>query len=312
MSDVTALLPGAFAIVLLGYAVSLSVAAVGAEATGEEIDPNQELMALGGANLGAALSSGFVVCGSLSRGVVIRRAGGRTQIVSLINAGMVLLTLMFALPLFFKLPSAALAAIVIQAMAGLIDPGYWRRLFRINRGEFAYALAALLGVLLLGILQGVALGVVMALVVLIRRVSRPGTAILGRLPGTSSYRDVVAFPNAETTPGLLIFRFNAPVIFANAAYFADRVRHLIAEAADPVHEVLIPAQQINQIDSTGAEQLVRLQAELERKGIAVSFAEVRSGVRETMRRTSLEEEIGADRFYESIEDGVRAFMKSAE
>jgi SulP family sulfate permease len=185
---------------------------------------------------------------------------------------------MFALPLFFKLPSAALAAIVIQAMAGLIDPGYWRRLFRINRGEFAYALAALLGVLLLGILQGVALGVVMALVVLIRRVSRPGTAILGRLPGTSSYRDVVAFPNAETTPGLLIFRFNAPVIFANAAYFADRVRHLIAEAADPVHEVLM----------------------------------VRSGVRETMRRTSLEEEIGADRFYESIEDGVRAFMKSAE
>jgi high affinity sulfate transporter 1 len=312
MSDVTALLPGAFAIVLLGYAVSLSVAAVGAEATGEEIDPNQELMALGGANLGAALSSGFVVCGSLSRGVVIRRAGGRTQIVSLINAGMVLLTLMFALPLFFKLPSAALAAIVIQAMAGLIDPGYWRRLFRINRGEFAYALAALLGVLLLGILQGVALGVVIALVVLIRRVSRPGTAILGRLPGTSSYRDVVAFPNAETTPGLLIFRFNAPVIFANAAYFADRVRHLIAEAADPVREVLIPAQQINQIDSTGAEQLVRLQAELERKGIAVSFAEVRSGVRETMRRTSLEEEIGADRFYESIEDGVRAFMKSAE
>jgi high affinity sulfate transporter 1 len=305
VSNVIALLPGAFAIVLLGYAVSLSVAAVGAEATGEEIDPNQELVALGGANLGAALSSGFVVCGSLSRGVVIRRAGGRTQVVSLINAGLVFLTLVFALPLFFKLPSAALAAVVIQAMSGLLDFGYLSRLFRINRGEFAYAMAALLGVILLGILEGVALGVILALVVLVRRVSRPGTAVLGRLPGSNQYRDIIAHPEAETTPGLLIFRFDAPVIFANAAYFADGVRRLIAEAADPVREVLIPAQQINQVDSTGSEQLGRLRAELERKGIAISFAEVKRGVREIIRHTNLEETIGADRFYESIEAGVR-------
>ncbi len=309
LGNVAALLPGAFAIVLLGYAVSLSVAAVGAQATGEEIDPNRELVALGGANLGAALSSGFVVCGSLSRGVVIRRAGGRTQVVSLINAGLVLLTLMFALPLFFKLPSAALAAIVIQAMAGLLDFGYLRRLFRINRGEFAYAMAALLGVLLLGILQGVALGVVLALVVLIRRVSRPGTAVLGRLPGTTTYRDVMIHPEAETIMGLLIFRFDAPVIFANAAYFADQVRRLVAEAVDPVREVLIPAQQINQIDSTGADQLARLRDELERKGVAVSFAEVKSAVRAMMRSTGLEDKIGADRFYESIEEGVTGFSR---
>ena len=312
LGNVAALLPGAFAIVLLGYAVSLSVASVGAEATGEEIDPNQELVALGGANLGAALSSGFVVCGSLSRGVVIRRAGGRTQVVSLINAGLVLLTLIVALPLFFKLPSAALSAIVIQAMAGLLDFGYLRRIRRINRGEFAYAMAALLGVLLLGILQGVALGVILALVVLIRRVSRPGTAVLGRLPGTSAYRDLAIHPEAETIPGLLIFRFDAPVIFANAAYFAAQVRRRVAEAADPVREVLLPAHQINQIDSTGAEGLGRLQVELERKGIAVSFAEVRSAVRGMMRSTGLEAKVGADRFHESIEGGVKEFSRRAQ
>jgi high affinity sulfate transporter 1 len=312
LQKVGALLPGVFAIVLLGYAVSLSVAQVGAQETGEEIDPNQELVGLGVANLGAAFSSGFVVCGSLSRGVVVRRARGKTQVVSLINAGLVVLTLVVALPLFFKLPYATLSAIVIQAMFGLLDFAYLRQLLRFNRAEFAYAMAALLGVLLLGILQGVAFGVVLALAVLIRRVSRPGTAVLGRLPGTDAYRDITAQPEAEALPGLLIFRFDGPVIFPNAGYFADEVRRLIAEAATPVRQVLIPAQQINQLDSTGADQLARLQAELEGKGIAFSFAEAKKALLETMRRTGLEDKIGADHFYESIEEGVQAFFQRQE
>ena len=269
-------------------------------------------MGLGVANIGAALSSGFVVCGSLSRGVVIRRAGGRTQVVSLINAGLVLLTLLVALPLFFKLPSATLSAIVIQAMCGLLNFAYLRRLLKIDRGEFVYAMAALFGVLMLGILQGVALGVILSLAVLIRRVSRPATAVLGRLPGTSDYRDVFIHPEAETLPGLLIFRFDAPIIFANAGYFADEVRRLIGEAATSVREVIIPAQQINQIDSTGADQLVKLHAELAAKGIALSFAEMKSGLREMFRRTGLEEKIGVNQFYQSIEDGVQAFLERQE
>ena len=309
IDKVAALLPGAFAIVLLGYSVSLSVATVGAQATGEEINPNQELVGLGVANLGAALSSGFVVCGSLSRGVVIRRAGGQTQVVSLVNAALVFLTLLFVLPLFFKLPNATLSAIVIQAMFGLLNFAYLRQLFRIDRGEFAYAMAALFGVLVLGILQGVALGVVLSLLILIRRVSRPATAQLGRLPGTDTYRDITVRSEAETLPGLLIFRFDAPVIFPNAGYFADKVRRLIAEAASPVREVLVPAQQINQLDSTGADQLTKLQTELGAKGILLSFAEVKSALLEVMRRTGLEERIGADNFYESIHDGVQAFLQ---
>ena len=312
VGKLAALLPGAFAIVLLGYSVSLSVAAVGAQATGEEINPNQELIGLGVANMGAALSSGFVVCGSLSRGVVIRRAGGRTQVVSLVNAGLLFLTLLFVLPLFFNLPNATLAAIVIQAMFGLLNFAYLRQLFRIDRGEFVYAMAALFGVLVLGLLQGVALGVILSLVVLIRRVSHPATAVLGRLPGTDTYRDITVRSEAETIPGLLIFRFDAPIIFANAAYFAEQMRQLISDASTPIQEVLVPAQQINQLDSTGANQLERLYTELEAKGISLSFAEVKSALREAMRRNGLEENIGSDRFFKSIHEGVQAFLQSQE
>jgi SulP family sulfate permease len=194
-------------------------------------------------------------------------------------------------------------------MLGLLNFAYLRKLFRIDRSEFAYAMAALFGVLVLGILQGVALGVVLALVLLIRRVSRPTTAVLGRLPGTDAYRDITIRSEAETIPGLLIFRFDAPIIFANGAYFAEQVRQLISDASTPVQEVLVPAQQINQLDSTGANQLERLWTELEAKGISLSFAEVKSTLREAMHRTDLEERIGLDHIYESIHEGVQAFLQ---
>jgi SulP family sulfate permease len=309
MDAITRLLPGAFAIVLLGYSVSLSVASIGARETGERIDPNQELIGLGFSNLGSAISSGFVVCGSLSRGVVIRRAGGRTQVVSLVNAGLVILTLLFLLPLFYKLPQAALAAIVIQAMTGLLDFKYLRRLFNIDRGEFAYAMIALVGVLLLGILQGVALGVLLALIVLIRRVSYPNSTELGRVPGTDKFRDVDANQQVETMPGLLIFRFDAPIIFCNVSYFASEIRRRIDDAHSPVSEILLPAQQINTLDSTGSAQLVAFSDELKARGIRLSVAEVKMSLLNMMRRTDLEAKLGADHFYDSIADGVSAFQQ---
>jgi MFS superfamily sulfate permease-like transporter len=306
---IIALIPGALAIVLLGYSVSLSVAAEGAQSTGEAINPNQELLALGISNIGAAVSSGFVVCGSLSRGVVIRRAGGRTQIVSMVNAGLVLITLLFALPLFYKLPDATLAAVVIAAMSGLINFKYLKNLYRINRSEFVYGIAALLGVLIFGILQGVALGVILALIFLIRRVSRPATAVLGRLPSTNDFRDMKIYPEVASVPGLLIFRFDAPIIFINARNFADEVRRLIKEATTPIKEVLIAAVQINQIDSTGADQLNKLQSELETKGIILSIAEAKSGLMEVINKTGLDKKIGTENFYKSIGDAVQGFSQ---
>jgi SulP family sulfate permease len=303
------LIPGALAIVLLGYSVSISVASVGAQYTGEEINPNQELLAHGIANIGAAFSSGFVVCGSLSRGVVIRRAGGQTQIVSMINAGLVLLTLIFALPLFYKLPDATLAAVVIVAMLGLVNFKYFKNLYRINRGEFLIGMAALFGVLIFGIMQGVALGVILALVVLIHQVSRPTTAVLGKLPGTNEFRDKNVFSEVESTAGLLIFRFDAPIIFVNARNFADEVRKLIKASETTIHEVLIAAVQINHIDSSGADQLSKLQSELDSKGIALSIAEPKSALMKNIINTGLQEKIGANNIFSSIEEGVKAYSQ---
>ena len=303
VTSVMALLPGAFAIVLLGYSVSLGVAAVGAQSTGETIDPDQELVGLGVANLGAAISSGFVVCGSLSRASVILRAGGRTQLVCLINAALVVLTLLFLMPLFYRLPQATLAAIVIVAMSGLLNLGYFRELYHISRGEFAYGMAAFVGVLGLGILQGVALGVVLALVVLIRRVSHPETAVLGRLPGTTAYRDIRVHAEAETIAGLLIFRFDAPIIFTNVGFLSGEIRRFIGEAPEPIRLVVIAAQQINDLDSTGEDQLRKLGAELEGKGIQLAFAEVKHRLREPLQR------MGADFHFESIEDAVQEFSQ---
>jgi MFS superfamily sulfate permease-like transporter len=297
LKKIAPLLPGAFAIVLIGYSVSLGVASVGVKQTKERIDANQELIGLGVANLGAGLSSGFVV------------SGGKTQVVSFINAILVVLTLLFALPLFSRLPQATLSAIVIQAMSGLLNFAYFKRLLRIDKAEFAYAMAALFGVLVLGIMQGVALGVVLSIVVLIKRVSRPATAVLGKLPGTENYRDINIHKEAETFPGLLIFRFDAPVIFINASFFASRVRHLIDEAPILIREVVVEAQQINQLDSTGADALEKLKDELDVKDIVFSFAEVKSGVKEAMRRTGLENIIGADNFYKSLEEGVQIFLQ---
>lgn len=170
-------------------------------------------------------------------------------------------------------------------------------------------MAALFGVLVLGILQGVALGVILSLAILIRRVSRPVTAQLGRLPGTDAYRDITVRSEAQTVPGLLIFRFDAPIIFANASYFADEVRRLISDATSPVREVLVPTQQINHLDSTGADQIAKLQAELGARGISLSFVEVKAALLEVMRRTGLEERIGKDNFYESIHEGVQMFRQ---
>ena len=292
MEMVASLIPGAFAILLLGYSVSLSVASISAEATGEKVNPDQELIGLGLANIGASFSSGFVVSGSLSRGVVIRRAGGQTQVVSIVNASLVLITILFVLPLFSKLANAALAAIVIQAMLGLMNIGYLRRLFKIDRGEFAYAMAALFGVLIFGILAGVALGVILSLALLIKKVSRPGTAELGRLPNTDSYRDISVHTEAETVPGLLVFRFDGPIIFANAGFFADEVHRLISAAETPVKEVLIPADQINHLDSTAANLLERLKTELEAKGISLSMAEVKYKLRIASEKDELDKKNG--------------------
>ena len=312
LEQLLTLIPGALAIALVGYAQSYGMAKEAAETTGGELDNNQEMLAYGVSNAASGLSSGFVVGGSLSRTSTVIGSGGRTQLTSLVNAGLVILTLLFLMPLFQNLPNAALAAIVIQAMTNLLNPGYFRKLYRVSRTEFWYSLATFLGELFLGILPGVLIGVITSLLALIRRGTRPGTAIIGRMPDKETYRDITFYPEAETVPGLLIFRFDSALFFSNAEYFTHEIRRYVATAEVPVQQVLINAETMNDIDTTGADQLIVLQESLEKDGIVLAFAKVRDPMREMMRLSGAEEAIGVDNFYPSVSEGVRAFIKESK
>ncbi len=308
-SNARALVNGALAIVLLDYAESLGAAKAAAQITGGEIDPHQELIGLGMANLGAGFSSGFVVAGSLSQSAVSRDAGGKTQMAALFHALFILLTLLFLMPLFANLPEAALGAIVVKAMIQMLDFGYFRCLRTISKTEFSFALAAFLGVLVIDVLTGVALGVVLSLVVLIHQASHPGTAVLGKVHGKDVYRNLLRRPEARTIPGLLIFRFDSNLFFANTNYCAERIKQHIAAAAEPVREVLIDSESISFIDTTAAEMLIKLHAELAQRNIMLCLARVRDSVREILQHTGVETAVGTDHIYDSITQGVHAFSQ---
>jgi high affinity sulfate transporter 1 len=304
-----AIIPGALAIGLLGYSESLGAAKAAAGKSGNEIDPNQELVSHGLANLGAACSSGFIVAGSLSKTSVAVEAGAKTQIASVISGGFVLLTLLFLMPLFRNLSHATLAAIVIEAMLGLANFSYFKNLRRIDTAEFIIAMTVFFGVLFLGVLQGIGLGVILSVAILIHGASHPGTAVLGKLPDEQMYRDILLHPEAATVPGLLIFRFDSRLIFPNANHFRNQLKQAIWESQSPVKQVLIDAESINLIDTTAMAMLEELREELRKKQIIFSLARVRDSVREEMRRAGLESKIGNSYFYERITDGVEAFRE---
>ncbi|MGK7906948.1 MAG: SulP family inorganic anion transporter [Synechococcus sp.] len=308
VDQIKTLIPGALAIVLLGYSETLGAAKTAAQKTGEELDPNQELVSHGPANLGSALCSGFVVVGSLSKTSVAMTAGAKTQVSSLVNGGLVVLTLLFLMPFFQNLSHATLGAIVIEAMLGLASFSYLKNLHRVSPLEHAVALVAFFGVLFLGVLQGIGYGVILSLVLLIKRASYPGTAVLGRLPGQKMYRNVLRRPDAEIIPGLLIFRFSSDLIYPNAAYFDSQLKTAIKKFPDPIEQVLVDASSINFMDTTAMEMLAKLKRELGKQGIALSFASVRDSVRDLMGRTGLEGEIGTQNYYELVHDGVEAFQ----
>jgi len=306
------LIPGALAIVLLGYAESLGAAKAAASKSGGSVDPNQELIAHGPANIGSAFSGGFVVVGSLSKTSVSMGAGGKTQMASLIHAVLIILTLMFLLPLFTNLAHSALAAIVIHAMIGLLKPGYLIQLWKQSPLEFSIGIVAYLGVMAIGILAGIGLGIVLALLLLIRHASAPPTAVLGQVPCKEAFRDIHRRSDLETFDGLLIFRFDAGLFFANANYFANNLQVQIAKENKPVHWVLVDATTINMMDSTAVERLLELQVSLKEQGILIAFAHVRDRVKDKMELAGFVNKVGEAYFFETLSDGVSSFQNNTK
>ena len=303
------LAPGALAIVLVGYAEALGGAKAAAMQGGGDIDPNQELIAHGPANILSGLFGGFLVVGSLSKTSVAMAAGARTQLANLIAAVFCFLTLVVLTPLFRGMPHPALAAIVIAAMLHLSNPGYLRDLLARDRREFAVAAIIVAGELTLGVPQGIGLGVVLALVMLIYRTTHPHGAVLGQLPGTEAYRDIRHHPEALTFPGLLIWRPGGDLFFASIGHLGDGLRAALAESRPPAKHVLLDADSVNFIDTTACDALLNTIRETQSRGITVAFARVRDPVRERMRLGGIEAVVGSTSFYERVTDGVRAWQR---
>lgn len=302
------LVPGALAIVLVGYAEALGGARAAALQGGGSIDPNQELIAHGPANILSGLFGGFLVVGSLSKTSVAMSAGARTQVANLVAAVLCFLTLVFLTPLFRGMPHPALAAIVIAAMLHLSKPGYLRELFGRSRWEFALAAAVFAGELTLGVLHGIALGVVLSLITLIYRTTHPRGAVLGQLPGAEAYRDVALHPEATTFPGLLIWRPGGDLFFASIGHVRHGLRAALAECHPPARHVLIDAESVNLVDTTALDELSNVVRELQEHRITFALSRVRDPVRELMRRDGLETLVGLENFHERITDGVRAWQ----
>ena len=309
--DYLQLLPGAFAVGLVGFAESVAAARSYATKFGYEVDANQEMVGLGLANLGSGVSQGFVVDGSLSKTAASVDAGAKSQMVSIVAAVLILITVLFLTPLFHNLPEATLGAIVIHAVWHLITFHEVKRYYHIRKADFWAAVTALVGVVLLGILGGLVLAVVLSLVALLMSVKNPHTAVLGKAPGIGAFRSLEQFPDAETYPGLLIFRFDARLFFANAPNFRDALR--AAVAADPsIKVVLVDAESINDIDVTAAEMLMDLYDELKKRGVSLRFSFVKEPVMAVMERAGLVEKVGRIHFYTSVQAGVDAYLAESQ
>jgi high affinity sulfate transporter 1 len=303
------LVPGALAIVLVGYAESLGAAKAAAADSGGDIDPNQELVAHGPANILSGLFGGFLVVGSLSKTSVAIAGGARTQFANLVAAIFCLLTLVLLTPLFRNMPQPTLAAIVIAAMLHLTKPLYLRDLFLRSGWGFTTAMIVFLAELTLGVMHGIALGVVLSLLLLIYVASHPHSGVLGQLPGSEAYRDVRVHPEARTFPGLLIWRVGGDLFFASIGYMEAALKSSLAQAQPPVAHVLLDFSSVNYIDVSACDELIAFIKKLKSQRITVAFARVRDSVRHSMQLGKIETVASAADFYERITDGVTAWQR---
>jgi sulfate permease, SulP family len=271
-----------------------------------EIDANRELTAIGGANLIGGLTGAFPVSSSNSRSAVNDSTGARSQAAVLVAAAVVGLFLLFAMPLIEPLPAAALGVIIVVAAAGLITVRSIWRLRHVRSAEVALALVALGGVLVFGIVGGVVVAIALSIGVFLYRAARPHDAVLGRVDDVDGYHDIARWEGAETVPGLLVYRFDAPPFFVNAAYLRQRVLAL-ADTSEDVRWLVLNAEAWTYLDATAIEVLTRLHVELEQRGIALCFARLKGRQREIFEDTGLTTQIGPDRLFPTVRAAVAAF-----
>jgi MFS superfamily sulfate permease-like transporter len=301
--ETTALLTGALSVVFVGYSESLAAARSMARKHRYEIDTNQELIAQGAACAAAGMVGGFASDGSLSKTSVADTAGQHTQVAALLNAGLVLLTMLFLAGLFETLPAATLGAVVIDAMIGLITFGEFERYYRVNRADWLFFMGAGLGILFLGITQGILIGVVLSLLLLIWRASKTSIRRLGRDADSGVFHDVSRHEGLEDIPGVLVVRVDGPLFFADADRFRTRLRELTS-AMPAVTSVIVDAEAIHLTDTDGADIVVQVAEELADDGIELRFAAVHPPVLALWTTAGVLDAIGPENVKDTLEEAI--------
>ena len=300
---------GGCAVAMVAFADTSVLSRTYAAKTRSAVDPNQEMIGLGAANLAAGLFQGFPISSSSSRTPVAEAAGAKTQLAGVVGAIAVALLLVFAPNLLKDLPSSALAAVVIASAIGLFEFTDLRRIFRIQPWEFWLSIICFVGVAVFGVIPGIGIAIVIAVIEFLWDAWRPHYAVLGRVDGVRGYHDIKRYPDARRVPGLVLFRWDAPLFFANAELFNQRVLEAIAESPSPVRRIIITAEPVTDVDVTSADMLAELEHTLTESGIELRFAEMKDPVKDKLKRFELFERFGAANFYPTIGSAVDAYLE---
>lgn len=305
----------ALTIALVAFMEAISVSKAIASRHRYDVDPNRELVGIGLANIVGGFTRAYPITGGFSRSAVNDQAGARTAVAGMITATVVIVTLLFLTPLFYYLPKATLAAVIMTAVFGLIDLVVVRRLWRIDRGDLGLLALTFVATLSLGIEPGIAVGVGASLLVFVVRTTRPHTAVLGRLPGSEVYRNVLRFPEVIRRPGVVTLRIDAQFYFGNVTFLKEAIAKHLAATPD-ARAVVIDASSVNRLDSSAGDALIEIVTELERDGVELHFAGVKGPVRDFMARSGFTELLGPERFHlrvhEAVEEAYRRAMARRE
>jgi high affinity sulfate transporter 1 len=309
LADLADVVIGGCAVAMVAFADTSVLSRTYAAKTQSQVDPNQEMVGLGAANLAAGLFQGFPISSSSSRTPVAEASGAKTQLTGVVGAVSVALLLLLAPNLLESLPTSALAAVVIAAAIGLFEFDDLRRIFRIQRWEFWLSVACFIGVAVLGVIPGIGLAVVIAVIEFLWDGWRPHYAVLGRVKGIRGYHDIKRYPDARLIPGVVLLRWDAPLFFANAELFRQRVLESVARSPTPVRRIIIAAEPVTSIDVTSADMLAELVQTLRASRIELRFAEMKDPVKDKLKRFELLERFGTANFYPTLGAAVDAYLE---
>jgi high affinity sulfate transporter 1 len=309
-ADIVPVLLGGAAVALVSFADTSVLSRAYAARTATQVDPNQEMVGLGAANLAAGFFQGFPISSSASRTPVAEAAGARTQLTGIVGAAAVALLLLLAPNLLRDLPAAALAAVVIASAIGLFEIADLVRIFRIQQWEFWLSMVCFVGVAVFGAIPGIGLAIVMAIIEFLWDAWRPYSAVLGRAKGVAGFHDITRYPDARQIPGLVLFRWDAPLFFANAELFKLRVLETVAKSVAPIRWLVVAAEPITSVDVTAADALAELDDTLHEAGIELCFAELKDPVKDKLKRFGLFARIGESFFFPTIEAAADSYLQS--